>query len=187
MSSHGLTQFVSGPTHKKCHTLDLLFANNHYFKFDDINPIDFNISDHFPIFFDVPIRPNFVQQTKKQIVYKNFRNVDMSSFANSVSSDLAIAFDTNLNESSFPEILKKYDSVVSEKINLVAPEETRTVSIFHAPRWLDSEYKQARAVRRRLERRWKSSGLPPIKRLILTKGIFVLIWQRINVLFILMT
>ena len=164
MSSHGFTQFVSGPTHKKGHTLDLLFANNHYFKFDDINPIDFNISDHFPIFFDVPIRPNFVQQTKKQIVYKNFRNVDMSSFANSVSSDLAIAFDTNLNESSFPEILKKYDSVVSEKINLVAPEETRTVSIFHAPRWLDSEYKQARAVRRRLERRWKSSGLPPDKK-----------------------
>ena len=115
MSSHGFTQFVSGPTHKKGHTLDLLFANNHYFKFDDINPINFNISDHFPIFFDVSIRPNFVQQTKKQIVYKNFRNVDMSSFANSVSSDLAIAFETNLNESSFSEILKKYDSVVSEK------------------------------------------------------------------------
>ena len=30
-SSHGLSQFVFGPTHKRGHTLDLLFANKNYF------------------------------------------------------------------------------------------------------------------------------------------------------------
>ena len=54
MSSLGFSQFVSGPTHKKGHTLDLLFANDFYFKFDDINSIDYNISDHFPIFLMCP-------------------------------------------------------------------------------------------------------------------------------------
>ena len=51
MSTFGFSQFVHGPTHKKGHTLDLLFANENYFTFDNINSTDFNISDHFPVFF----------------------------------------------------------------------------------------------------------------------------------------
>ena len=65
MSSLGFSQFVSCPTHKKGHILDIFFAHDFYFKFDDINSTDYNISDHFPIFFDVPIRPR--HQSKKQI------------------------------------------------------------------------------------------------------------------------
>ena len=50
MSSLGFSQFVCGPTHRKGHTLDLLFANENYFNFDSNYPIDYNISDHFPVF-----------------------------------------------------------------------------------------------------------------------------------------
>ena len=159
MSSLGFSQFVCGPTHRKGHTLDLLFANENYFNFDSNYPIDYNISDHFPVFFDVPIRPNAVHQCKKHIVYRDFKRVDIGSFANSIVNDLNTVFDANCEEMSFLELNDFYNSVVDGKINCVAPEKTKTLSSFTAPRWLDGEYKQARTTRRRLERKWKSSGL----------------------------
>ena len=159
MSSLGFSQFVSGPTHKKGHTLDLLFANDFYFKFDDINSIDYNISDHFPIFFDVPIRPNAVHLSKKQIIYRDFKSLDTVSFANSIVNDLNTVFDTNQDILNFSELVNVYNSVITDKITCVAPEKTKTLSSFTTPRWLDGEYKKARANRRRLERKWKSSGL----------------------------
>ena len=152
-SSHGLSQFVSGPTHRKGHTLDLLFANKNYFQFDPINPIDFEISDHFPIFFNVPICPTIKRQTPKQIVFRDFKNVDMSAFSNSLSDDLNSAFEIISDNCSFQELLNVYDVTVRQILNDVAPEATRTVYSFSAPRWLDGEYKLARAKRRRLEKK----------------------------------
>ena len=51
-SSFGLTQFVSGPSNKFGHTIDLLFANGLEFDMNIIEPINYSLGDHFPIFFD---------------------------------------------------------------------------------------------------------------------------------------
>ena len=157
-TTHGLSQFVFGPTHKKGHTLDLLFANNNYFQFDPINPIDYEISDHFPIFFNVHICPTVKPQMPKQIVFRDFKNVDMSDFSNSLSDALNTAFEVSSNNCSFQELYNVYNATVRQILNDVAPEATRTVYSLSAPRWLDGEYKLARAKRRRLEKKWKSSG-----------------------------
>ena len=53
-SSLGLSQLVSGPTHKLGHTLDLVFINNHDFAMSDIKPECYNLGDHFPVFFELP-------------------------------------------------------------------------------------------------------------------------------------
>ena len=159
MSSCGFSQFVSGPTHKRGHTLDLLFANENYFTFDNVCPIDLSLSDHFPIFFDVPICPNVQQHTKKQIVYRDYRSIDIPAFSDSICNALDTAFVNNLNNSTFCESLKTYEHIVSNELNSIAPERTKVVQNLSTPRWMDGEYKLARAARRRLERKWKNSHL----------------------------
>ena len=113
MSTFGFSQCVAGPTHKKGHTLDLLFANENYFSFDNINPIDFGVSDHFPLFFDVPICPNVQRHTKKEIVYGDLRAIDMPAFSESICNALNSAFESNLNNCTFNESLKTYERIVS--------------------------------------------------------------------------
>ena len=160
MSSFGLTQFVFGPTHKKGHTLDLLFANSYYFNIDNIYPVDYNISDHFPVFFELPIGHKPATDLKKRINYRDFTSVDVPLLANSISTSLNTAFDINGDNSTFPELLGIYNNVVCHELNSVAPEKSKTVSNSTSPPWLDGEYKIQRATRRRLERSWKESGLP---------------------------
>ena len=158
MSTFGFSQFVHGPTHKKGHILDLLFANENYFTFDNINPTDFNISDHFPVFFGVPIRPSVDNQIKRQIVFRDFKAIDIPAFSYSICTDLNAAFEYNFDGISLSESLMTFNSIVSEKLNSIAPEHTKTLHSRSSPHWLDGEYKLARATRRRLERKWKNSG-----------------------------
>ena len=172
VSSFGLTQFVSGPTHRLGHTLDLLFANPNYFNIDTIHPVDFNIGDHFPVFFELPICSSAAPALKKRIVYRDFKSVDMPSFANNISTALHTAFDSNSDSSTFHELLGVYNNVITDEINSVAPEKTKMVSNFSSPPWMDGEYKSARATRRRLERIWKETGLPSDKKAYYTQSDF---------------
>ena len=159
MSTFGFSQCVTGPTHKRGHTLDLLFANENYFSFDNINPIDFGVSDHFPLFFDVPICPNVQRHTKKEIVYRDLGAIDVPAFSNSICNALNTAFENNLNYSTFDESLNTYERIVSTELNSIAPERTKSVPSLSTPRWIDGEYRLARTTRRRLERKWKKSHL----------------------------
>ena len=72
MSTFGFSQCVSGPTHKRGHTLDLLFANENYFSFDNINPSDFGVSDHFPIFFVLTYMSQFSVSHQKRNCISGF-------------------------------------------------------------------------------------------------------------------
>ena len=106
----------------------------------------------------MPICPTVKRQTPKHIVFRDYKNVDMSDFSNSLSEALNTAFEISSNNCSFQELLNVYDATVRQILNDVAPEATRTVYSLSAPRWLDGEYKLARAQRRRLEKKWKNSG-----------------------------
>ena len=89
----------------------------------------------------------------KQIVFRDFKNVDMSDFSNSLSDALNTAFEVSSNNCSFQELYNVYNATVRQILNDVAPEATRTFYSLSASRWLDGEYKLARAKRRRLEKK----------------------------------
>ena len=139
MSTFGFSQCVSGPTHKRGHTLDLLFANENYFSFDNINPSDFGVSDHFPIFFDVPICPNFQYHTKKEIVYRDLAAIDVPAFSDSICNALNTAFENKLNNSTFGESFNTYERIVSTELNSIVPERTKKLHNLSTPRWIDGE------------------------------------------------
>lgn len=163
-SSYGLMQFVLGPTNNFGHTIDLLFANKHYFDFGEIYPKCNGISDHFPVFFEFPNVTRINSCSKREISYRDIKSVNIQSFASRLGTTLNTAFSDSNVVSTFPELLNSYNNAVLEELNFVAPLQTKTVPTFSSPPWMDAEYRSNRAIRRRLERDWKKSGLPTEKK-----------------------
>ena len=159
-SSFGLSQFVVGPSHKFGHTLDLLFANSFDFQMQGTEPVSYNLSDHFPIFFELPNgdKQNTVND-KKTVTLRDLKNVNIPSLASDLGASLNCAITGRAENSSFGELVEVYNNILECELNKVAPVQTRTFPINSSPPWLDDEYRANRATRRRLERAWKKSRL----------------------------
>jgi hypothetical protein len=164
-SSFGLKQFVIGPTNIFGNTIDLLFANCLIFEMNEFKPTGYSLSDHFPIFFDLPDNSGTKLPIKKSITYRDTKSVDVPSFASNLSSSLSLALAGKVDNSSFCELLNIYNNTVGSELNVVAPWKTRTFPSSDSPPWMDAEYRSGRATRRGLERQWKKSSLPKDKKL----------------------
>ena len=71
MASYGLSQLVSGPTHKRGHTLDLVFLNSFEVQTSLTPPLDFGIGDHFPVYLQLNNVHNRTSHITKLIKYRN--------------------------------------------------------------------------------------------------------------------
>ena len=157
-SSYGLSQFVVGSSHKFGHTLDLVFANIHEFDLPVIHPLDLKMSDHFPVFFNLPSYSKTVKPTRNTLQCRNISSIDRSEFSRSLCDSLNSNL-TDRENLDFKDHYKIFSDCASEQINRYAPLETRSIKSNSQPAWMDSEYRLERITRRRLERTWKASRL----------------------------
>ena len=158
-SSFGLSQFVTGPTHKLGHTIDLVFANRFEFDLPAIQPTNLEISDHLPIFFSLP---NYNHKSKsinnKQISYRNIKSIDRTQFSHDLCNALENLYQTDSIENiDFANHYKLFSDCAVELLDNVAPVRTANISNSSRPPWMDDEYCKERALRRGLERVWKVS------------------------------
>lgn len=157
-SSYGLTQFVVGPSHRLGHTLDLVFANIHEFDLPVINPLDIHISDHFPMFFNLPNFDPPVKSTVKKVQFRNIKSIDRDVFSHNLCDSLNSRFSsTDIENLEFKEHYQIFADCASAELDRLAPLKTKTISSDSQPDWMDAEYREERALRRRLERTWKDS------------------------------
>lgn len=159
-SSYGLFQFVVGPSHKLGHTLDLVFANRHELDLPFIQPTNYIISDHFALEFKLPIFNNIKKSTGKQIHYRNIKSVNRAEFSQNLcnSLDHKLKCITN-NDVDFYNHSKIFSECALEQLDKVAPVKTKSLSNTSQPPWMDAEYRRERALRRSLEKSWKTSGV----------------------------
>ena len=157
-SSYGLTQFVVGPSHRLGHTLDLVFANIHEFDLPVINPLDIHISDHFPMFFNLPNFDPPVKSTVKKVQFRNIKSIDRDVFSHNLCDSLNSRFSsTDIENLEFKEHYQIFADCASAELDRLAPLKTKTIPSDSQPDWMDAEYREERALRRRLERTWKDS------------------------------
>lgn len=157
-SSFGLSQFVIGPTHKLGHTIDLVFANRFEFDLPFIQPTNLDISDHFPIFFNLPSYNLTGKSINKQISYRNIKSIDKPNFSHNLCNALDVIYESNdIANVDFATHYKLFSDCASELLDDVAPVRTVNISNSSKPPWMDDEYCKERATRRRLERIWKVS------------------------------
>ena len=158
-SAFGLSQFVLGPTNLFGHTIDLLFANNVQFQFNEIYPVNYNLGDHFPVLFELPNIEKSVSTKKQVVTYRDTKSMDIPGFAQQLGTSLNSSLNGLVENSSFCEQFNVFNNTVKGEFDKVAPWKTRTFFTSSSPPWMDNVYRAKRIVRRSLERKWKKSGL----------------------------
>ena len=152
MNAYGLTQIVSEPTHREGHTLDHIYVNPHGMTLEHtVHNDTFNIStDHYPCIVKLP---GCSQEVRNETVsLRKLKNVDMSVFRTKIKEiadrvvNPELGFEDSYNELKIP---------AEKLLNELAPVTTQVVRRNNSPKWVDEEFRKARAVRRKLEKKWR--------------------------------
>lgn len=152
--SFNLVQHVSGATHVKGNTLDLVFSFG--LEVTDLIIEDMVITDHKSIVFNISFKPDCAAGT----------HVKRSRIINSLSAErFCAAFDNSLVVNSNPmcnnidALVHSFNSHCSDILDTVAPFKTCTVRTLNKTPWLNEDTRSLRRKCRCMERRLKSSGL----------------------------
>ena len=150
---YGLHQHVSGPTHTRGHTLDLVITRSPF----DINNIthqDPLISDHELISFFIKSQDPKTKLQRKQIVYRRYKTLDMDHFC----ADISSSHELNIPNSTDPvTLLESYERILTSLLNKHVPECTKVISQHKKVPWFNNDVKLAKMARWKAERKWRQS------------------------------
>ena len=162
LSSYGLTQHVKEQTHKAGHILDIVVTSQQIVTVDTLQILPdvlqtFKSCDHYPIIFELQ-KKALPTDNKKLIQFRNLKKMDQEAFA----VDILDGFATNEKTScsSFEDRVINYNNCCHAILEKHAPLLQKVIKDVPSALWFDSEYKLARAERRRAEKKWLKSKLP---------------------------
>ncbi len=151
LEDYDLLQHVKGPTHISGNTLDLIITRkadsliNNGSVYQDIY-----ISDHMSVigYLNVAKPP----PPTKKLNFRKTKDIDI------------LDFKTDLNNRLFPHpeldvsaLVTHYNFVISEIMDLHAPINTKTINVRACPPWYTKQIKEARKLRKSLEKKWRRS------------------------------
>ena len=144
--------FVSSPTHRFGHTLDLVLSPVGMDCVENVEvlPVDGLISDHDLVTFDFKIvRP---KATRKSITFRNYRNIDQDTIANEIDFRMAFA---DIVDSSAEGLTQHYNRSFKEIEELHFPLITKHILVKAESPWYNHTTASLRRQRRRAERKWR--------------------------------
>jgi len=153
-------QHVTGPTHLKGHTLDVVITRNttHNTHVRVVDPVlcdkNGNVSgDHFAIHFKaVLVKPCAIQ---KSVSYRKLRDVDITDIRQSIMDSLPI----DITDSALNDMVSTYNTCLRDVIDQHAPIIERTIHLRPSSPWYSDELRCIKRERRKLERKWQLTGL----------------------------
>ena len=154
MNAYGLNQQVQDPTHREGHILDQIYLNEFQLSVKHkVIPETLGITtDHFPLLIEIP--PGNKQQKTKTIYYRNLKKVNIEAFKNDLEESYK-AIDIT-GDQNFKTLSSQYHNLSLAVVDEHSPILKKKVTS-DQPIWIDKEYKNARATRRKFERDWKKS------------------------------
>ena len=152
--SFGLSQLIKGQTHKRGHTLDLLFLNKFEMLVTTSPPLNFEIGDHFPICFNFNNLQDCTPPSASPVSsYRNIQGINLVAFC----TDLCSQLDNVSCTENFQTSYQQFSSITNNTLDRHAPLITRNLVSKNQIPWQDTEYRKERALRRKLERKWKKT------------------------------
>ena len=149
LSSLGLIQHVSVPTHERGHTLDLLITTSQPL----VNPTDicslpFSPSDHSPIVTTFNIKNNSTQ-VHKTITYRNLQSINIDQLLLDLHQSSLITDPPN----DLDELVTAFNSTLQTTLDKHAPKITKTIKARNSP-WFTAHCLALKQARRKAERVW---------------------------------
>ena len=153
LNTFNLTQHIKVPTHKDNNILDLIITREDELTATNFSVHDPVISDHLALHCNLHVdKP---QSIKKRINYRKFRSINTDDFQHDIVNSALYSSPKTV----LAELSDQYDSVLSSILDKHAPLQTKTVIQRPAAPWYSEEIATEKTQRRKLERRWRHSGL----------------------------
>ena len=152
LSTHSLSQHVSGPTHMEGHTLDLVITKSTDNLVSNTAVSDF-LTYHGAVHCCLHLpKP---QPLRHPIQYRSYAAIDKHVLRGDIATS-TLCLDPATSAAS---LLEQYDTTLSLLLDKHAPVLTRTITIRPKVLWFNGDTKMAKQKRRQLERRWRQSRL----------------------------
>ncbi len=157
LESHGLQQHIHEPTHHHGHTLDVLISRDTSNIVTDVEVHDINlcsddgtiIQDHYAI--RCTIHTPAPKSDRCMVTYRKYKHIDIDAFRQDIMSSPTL---TDIHGTG-DQLAQRYISGLASLIDTHAPEIQRIVTLRpHAP-WYTEPIRDAKRLRRRLERIWR--------------------------------
>lgn len=155
VDSFNLTQSVSGPTHEKGHTLDLVLSFSLSVCVSEI--CDMRISDHFPVLFNVTLPCSQVKLRAPRCRVCTINALTASRLSAAFKDSLLYSRDHYCHLSP-DEFIAVFNSSCVDLLDLVAPLRIKRPRQVTEP-WLNDVTRSLRRTCRRAERKWKKDHL----------------------------
>ena len=146
IASLGLQQYVDAPTHHHGHILDLVISSLHDSLVENVEVLNYQISDHFPVICNINI--NRKKAGTKVIHYRDFRRIDRDTFIDECMAQLP----EDLHTLELERAVHCYNSILQTGLEHHAPLTRREINpMKHVP-WFTEQSQQLKRVKRRKER-----------------------------------
>ena len=149
LSSFGLSQLIDQPTQISGNILDLVITNEIETQIKDIKVDHVNFSDHAFIFFKIPFE--FKKSQEKSASIKVYKDINLENFKTEISTKVNDF--TKENYANFGEAVYSYNLLCQQSVQKYVKIKTVNMSCVR-PKWMDLEYLNSRAERRKLYKRW---------------------------------
>uniref|UniRef100_A0A3B3HB31 Reverse transcriptase domain-containing protein n=1 Tax=Oryzias latipes TaxID=8090 RepID=A0A3B3HB31_ORYLA len=147
IDSFNLDRAITGSTHIKGHTLDIILTCG--ISVPNVSCMDFIMSDHKCILFSPELNGN-PPESKANFMYSRvFNSSTAANFGNIFSAPLVLNSDAN-------SILSNFNSATARILDQIAPFRLRKVQNKNMP-WMTDSIRNSKRICRRAERKWKAS------------------------------
>ena len=149
--SLNLIQHISGPTHNKGHTLDLVFSMG--LNLNSLCIGEFFLSDHKYILFNINHTVES-HRTTRSICSRHLNNSSAAKFS-SVFTDLC---NGNPSPANTNDLVSLFNNICSSALDIVAPLKIKKKdSSLNPSPWINDDIRSLKRECRQAERRWKKS------------------------------
>ena len=155
LESLNLRQHVREPTHRSGHTLDLIITREDENIIGPVSVTESIISDHSIVNCSLNLlKPTLM---KRCISSRKIKSIDIERLKSDICDSLGPNTDISIDVN---DLVSRYCSELTRIMDIHAPLKKRHVVIRPAAPWYNDEIKDAKRLRRRLERRWRRSRDP---------------------------
>ena len=152
-NSMGLKQHVDSPTQVHGHVLDLIVTRSSDNIILDTPVSDSFLSDHATVLCDLKMIKS--KLIVKDVMFRKLKSINMDAFKHDLcTSDLLTDTPSHLDT-----MAHSYNRTLASLLDEHAPLCSRTIITRPGVPWFSDEIRQAKRLRRRAERKWRSSGL----------------------------
>ena len=151
LDTSGFVQHVSGATHERGNTLDLIItAKTSSLLATPVSPTTL-LTDHYALECDLNVEKP--ERPKRRVRYRKFASIDKRAFTADIRDAFAVTSGTTV------ESIDNYNTVIEAIVNKHAPVVTRVIADRPKTPWHTEELSCAKRDLRRAERRWRKTRL----------------------------